>query len=126
MSSLLSSFVKRTRVNTPFETIKGSLFHFELLRGTKHGLRDGDEREFVCLPLLDRDSRIYIYTHIYIYICRYSFRIYRFIVKVERSFPQFSTINASFVSRRENNFRFCFIEIKINDAPFHEEKDKTG
>lgn len=48
LSSLLSSFVKRTRVNMPFETIKGSLFHFELLRGTNHGLRDGDESLFVC------------------------------------------------------------------------------
>lgn len=89
MSSLLSSFVKRTRVNTPFETIKGSLFHFELLRGTNHG------GEFVCLPLLDEDSRS-IYTYIYIY----SFGIHRFIIEIERlfSFPQFSTINASFIS----------------------------
>lgn len=61
LSSLLSSFVKRTRVNTPFETIKGSLFHFELLRGTSHGLRDGG----VCLFAAIRGFSIDIYIYIY-------------------------------------------------------------
>lgn len=110
LSSLLSSFVKRTRVNTPFETIKGSLFHFELLRGTSHGLRDGG----VCLFAAIRGFSIDIYIYIPL-----EFIVRRFIIEVERlfSFSQFSTINASFIPWCKNNLaisrRFRFTKLKL-------------